>query len=79
MKIQPLNFTFFLSALIVCITIIISLLITLPRVDSYLRNQAVDQCEKNSRYEKTIAADSARLITTVNETYNICLRNKGYK
>jgi hypothetical protein len=79
MKIQPLNITAIASAILVCFTIIMSLLICLPRVDSFLRNQAVDQCEKNSRYEKTVAADSAKLITTVNDTYNTCLRNKGYK
>ncbi|GIV44981.1 MAG: hypothetical protein KatS3mg035_2104 [Bacteroidia bacterium] len=50
----------------------------LMRVDAYLRNRAVDECGKISKFEKKDTTQSAIISYPVADVYQDCLKRKGY-
>ncbi len=47
------------------------------RIDTFLRNQAVNECGHVARYEKTLE-DKAKVIYPMTDIYQTCLKDKGY-
>lgn len=46
---------------------------------TYLRNQAINDCAKISKYTKQVVEDSATVEYPVNDFYTQCLKDKGIK
>lgn len=63
--------------LIKYILLFIGLFLILIRVDTYLRQKAIDECGKLSRYETT--DKNAKVSYPVIDFYNSCLSDKGIK
>lgn len=68
------RFTFGITTLVVII--VVSYLVLL-RVDTYLRNSAVDNCAKISKFEKQDKAQSAVISYPIKDVYQECLIRKG--
>ncbi len=50
----------------------------LMRVDVYLRNSAVDECGRMSKFEKRDNSQNAIISYPVADVYQDCLKRKGY-
>ncbi len=46
---------------------------------TYLRNQAINDCAKISKYTKQVIEDSATVEYPVNDFYTQCLKDKGIR
>lgn len=67
------------SALIFSGAIVAVFYLTIPRLDQYLKNRAVDECSGVSRYERTISDEGVHVFSPDNTVYKACLKDKGYK
>lgn len=47
--------------------------------NTFLRNQAIDGCAKNSSYEKNLVSEDAKVTYPVIDIYEQCLKQKGIK
>lgn len=59
------------------ILLFVGFYLTLMRVDTYLRNLAIDQCAALSQYEKNDKAQSAIISYPIQDVYENCLKRKG--
>ncbi len=57
---------------------IITLFFTVTRVDTFLKNQAVNDCSHVSVYEYTNESKTTRTVTSIADVYKDCLKEKGY-
>lgn len=59
------------------ILLFVGFYLTLMRVDTYLRNSAIDHCAALSTYEKNDKAQSAIISYPIQDVYENCLTRKG--
>ena len=59
------------------IFLIISVYMTLQRVDKYIKVKAIDDCGRIARYEFT-GSDGVKTYSPMEEVYKKCLSDKGY-
>ena len=56
----------------------VALILLLPRIDSYLRLKAVDDCAKISHFKKQIPEEQTEVYYPLEDAYQKCLKDKGY-
>lgn len=61
--------------LIKYVILLIGLFLVLMRVDTFLKQKAIDECGKLSKYETT--DKNAKVSYPVIDFYNSCLKDKG--
>lgn len=63
------------TALVIVVLIFIAFYLTLSRVDSFIRNQAIDECAKFGRQEQV--TDGLKVSYPLADIYETCLERKG--
>lgn len=63
--------------LMAIVLLFVGFYLTLMRVDTYLRNSAIDQCAAQSKFEKNDKAQSAVIAYPIQDVYENCLKRKG--
>ncbi|MEK7605079.1 MAG: hypothetical protein AAB478_01000 [Patescibacteria group bacterium] len=64
-------------ALLGIILLFVSIYLGFLRIDTYLRNAAIDTCAAASRYEKNDKAQNAVIAYPIQDVYENCLKRKG--
>lgn len=59
------------------VVLFIAFYMGLTRVDTYLRNSAVDACAKQSNFTKHDKKQSADISYPIQDVYQACLKKKG--
>lgn len=65
------------NIIILAVVAIIAILLILPRVDQALKNQAIADCAKATTYTRT--TENEKVSAPLENLYNSCLQEKGYK
>ncbi|MDO8497528.1 MAG: hypothetical protein Q7S61_03210 [bacterium] len=71
------NITKIITTSILGVAFVLAVWLGVSRVDQYLKQNAVDECAKVSRYEKTITAENVKLYYPLADVYKNCLKDKG--
>ncbi len=48
-------------------------------LNTYIKNQAIDGCARNSSYSVNLPSQDAKVTYPVTEAYKQCLKDKGIK
>lgn len=64
-------------ALLGIILLFVSIYLGFLRIDTYLRNAAIDTCAASSRYEKNDKTQNAVISYPIQDVYENCLTRKG--
>ncbi len=66
------------NVLLVIIFLSVALFFGLKRIDLSLRETAVDNCSRISRFEQTLNNNATKVSYPLVEVYKQCLNDKGY-
>lgn len=61
------------------ILIFVAIILFALLANTFIRNQAIDQCAKSSTYEKNLVSEDAKVTYPVIDIYEQCLKQKGIK
>lgn len=64
--------------IVAMIALVVVVLIANMQVGSYLKERAIDNCARISRYQTTLADQNATVWYPIDDIYKQCLRDKGY-
>lgn len=64
--------------IIAMLTVIVVVFIANMQIGSYLKERAIDNCGRISRYQTTLADQNATVWYPIEDIYKQCLRDKGY-
>jgi hypothetical protein len=60
------------------IIVLLALILALPRVDTYFKLKAYDDCAHMSNYQRTEISDNSQVKYPIPDVYERCLKDKGY-